>query len=114
MFRRNVRHTGTLPKAVGVQAVGGKESALKVQEVAGAGAGDPGVQVEMGWPRLVGGGQVELTIFGEAGRNYRIEISSDLINWSVLTEGVMREAMMQLIDSPPADANLRFYRLTSH
>jgi hypothetical protein len=54
------------------------------------------------------GDYFQVTLFGEAGRTYEIEVSSDLINWTTLTNFVSATGTDQITDS--AGSAQRFYR----
>ncbi len=59
------------------------------------------------------GGQVHLSLRGQIGQPYLLEMSTDLIRWQVLATGALPSARFLLMDpnSPPSDR--RFYRVSS-
>jgi len=60
-------------------------------------------------PAVLANGAVEFTLNGQAGRSYTIEVSSDLSNWSVLTNLVVASSPLTIQDAGPASLQ-RFYR----
>ncbi len=61
---------------------------------------------------VVAGPAIELDLTGHIGRRYRIESSTDLVNWTVFTEFVLSESPTHLMDNfSPVGAT--FYRLVA-
>jgi WD40 repeat protein len=60
---------------------------------------------------LLPDGPLQLIITGEAGRNYLLQASSDLSNWTNLTAFVSSNATSRITDSAWTNFNRRFYRL---
>jgi DNA-binding beta-propeller fold protein YncE len=60
-------------------------------------------------PAVPTNGAIEFTLNGHAGRSYTIQVSPDLVAWSVLTNLVSTNSSTQIQDMAPA-AGRRFYR----
>ena len=56
-------------------------------------------------------GVFQLTVNGEVGRNYSIMVSTNLANWTLLTNFVCTNATMLLLDASATNSGQRFYRL---
>jgi hypothetical protein len=59
------------------------------------------------------GGQVRLSLKGQTGQTYFVEISTDLIHWQVLAKGALPSARFSLMDPASAPSNRRFYRVST-
>jgi hypothetical protein len=55
-------------------------------------------------------GSAQLTFAGEAGRTYRIEATTDLVNWTSLGTVTGTGDTWQFTDTSAANLGLRFYR----
>ena len=55
-------------------------------------------------------GAFELSVTGDAGARYRIEVSDDLRTWTELTVMTADSGAIRVTDSPSAPAHHRFYR----
>jgi hypothetical protein len=66
-------------------------------------------------PRLeivrLGSGQIQLLFRGGAISAYRVDSSTDLRNWKLLTNFVASEQSWQFADTAASNVNLRFYRI---
>ena len=89
MFRRDVRHTGK----------------ASIQTAA---------RPLLAPPRLGSNGEAELTVSGEAGRDYVISASTNLVDWAVLTNVFSTNATLQIRDSAAGNFKHRFYRALSN
>ncbi len=73
-------------------------------------------QVAATAPTLVGPslllptGQFQLTLLGQAGQSYAIQVSTDLVKWVTATNFVSVTGTNQLTDSSPGNFERRFYR----
>jgi hypothetical protein len=56
------------------------------------------------------GDEVEVSFAGEIGRRYRIQVSSDLKNWTDIETVVNTTGDVQIIDGTAGDASVRYYR----
>ena len=66
--------------------------------------------------QLVGapsGGSVQLDCLGQAGANYALETSTNLVNWTTLTNIVANNAAFSFIPPVSPDDFQRYYRLRS-
>jgi hypothetical protein len=61
------------------------------------------------WFRNHDGG-FECTLTGDPQATYRIEASTDLVNWTTLTDAVMTGGSLQVTDPNAAQFSRRFYR----
>jgi len=59
------------------------------------------------------GGVFVLTIAGDVGRTYFVEVSEDLIDWALLTDVVATAATVEVRDPMAAGVGARFYRVVS-
>ncbi|MBI4658005.1 MAG: cadherin repeat domain-containing protein [Verrucomicrobia bacterium] len=68
-------------------------------------------------PKLLGAflpnGQFQLTLNGEIGRIYLIQVSADLTVWEPVTNILSTAATIQITDSAAASARQRFYQAVS-
>jgi hypothetical protein len=55
-------------------------------------------------------GEFRLTPRNRGGLQNRIEVSSDLLNWSTLTNYTSTDLTVQILDKDAASANRKFYR----
>lgn len=60
--------------------------------------------------RRLADGAVEFTLRGEAGRSYRIEVSSNLVDWTVLGSVTTTNVTQAMRDGTTANIPKRFYR----
>ena len=58
-------------------------------------------------------GVFHLKVHGEVGRNYSIMVSTNLVNWMLLTNFACTSATMDLADPASPNSPYRFYRLAS-
>ncbi|MCL4176160.1 MAG: hypothetical protein KJ072_00210 [Verrucomicrobia bacterium] len=65
-------------------------------------------------PTIIAEGGVELTFTGDPGRTYVLEISTDLENWTTLTDTLATEPRVTMSDTSPATERQRYYRVVSH
>lgn len=63
--------------------------------------------------RRIAGTDLELSYAGQLSRDYRIEASSDLLQWRVVNTFFTSSERVGFRDSAAADANGRYYRLVS-
>lgn len=56
-------------------------------------------------------GGFKLTYDGEIGRTYSLEVSEDLVTWTILDERSNTTGQMEFVDSRPAGSAGRFYRV---
>ena len=61
-------------------------------------------------PGIQPDGRLPLTLTGISGRNYAIDVSTNLINWSTLTTFSNFIGIEEFIEVPPAGSDRRFYR----
>jgi hypothetical protein len=74
-------------------------------------AAQPVSSVATNPPTLYGlalNGEFQLTIAGQAGQQYAIEVSEDLVNWNELTTVTNQDGITQI--SAPTSATVQFYR----
>jgi hypothetical protein len=55
-------------------------------------------------------GGFEFTLSGDSQATYRVEASTDLVNWTVLTEAVVGSESLQVVDPDASQFSRRFYR----
>jgi len=60
-------------------------------------------------PAGLGAGQFQMLLYGTAGQNYEIQVSSNLVHWSVLTNITSTNSIMPFVDLTPV-LERRFYR----
>ena len=70
----------------------------------------PGLKLGLGSVRPLSTGGLELVLFSLAGLEYRIDASSDLVNWTAVTNFVSTNATMHFMDSSATNYSRRFYR----
>jgi hypothetical protein len=92
-FRANDRTTDSPPATVSIEVT-------PVEDVAGS-----SLSLD-----LSGGGPVQLQLLGEPWRSYRIEVSDDLVHWTLLTNILCTNLLTELMDSDSAIFPQRFYR----
>ena len=56
------------------------------------------------------GGGISLTVHGDVGATYEIQVSSDLLNWSALKTVTATGTDAQYVEQSLPSASLRFYR----
>ena len=61
--------------------------------------------------RLLNGGGVELSVFGEAGKSYALEASTNLVTWSVLRAFTCTNVPTVVVDGTAQASGRRFYRV---
>jgi len=66
--------------------------------------------LRMGPIQLVSVGLVQGTVTGPIGQNYIVEVSTNMINWTALTNLITTNANTQFLDPQPASLRRRFYR----
>jgi hypothetical protein len=59
---------------------------------------------------LQGSDAMQITVQGEPGANYGIEISSNLVDWTLWTNQTSANGVIVVTDTTAANAGLRFYR----
>ena len=64
----------------------------------------------VGSARPLGTNGLDLVLFSQPGLEYRIDASSDLLNWTALTNLVSTNAVMHFMDSAATNYDRRFYR----
>jgi hypothetical protein len=69
------------------------------------------VQVEIEHLAQPSGGQAQLTLRGQPGQAYLLEISTDLIHWQLLKSGAMPNAPFVFVDETANQSSVRFYRV---
>lgn len=70
-----------------------------------------GEEIRLSQPsKAAGAGSFSFQVSGEAGKNYRVETSPDLMNWAVLKTVSMTASPTAVTDAAPAGPN-RFYRV---
>jgi hypothetical protein len=57
--------------------------------------------------------QVQLTLTGQPGQAYVLEMSPDLINWQVLQTNTLADANTVFVDQTATQADRRFYRVST-
>jgi hypothetical protein len=62
-------------------------------------------------PSMVAGGAARLAVTGKPGRQYSIQASSDLLNWTTLTNVVLRTSSGTFVDPSARNFSHRFYRI---
>jgi hypothetical protein len=74
---------------------------------------DPIVSVrpEFGPCELLSDGRLQLTVRGQVGRRYEVQVSSDLVQWTPWTDFVSTSSSTVLYDTPLPGPSARFYRL---
>jgi hypothetical protein len=63
-------------------------------------------------PITILGSQVHLCLMGETGRNYMIEASPDLLNWTLISTAVNTNGALVFTDRAMSNFPKRFYRVT--
>ena len=64
----------------------------------------------LGSPTIRPDGQFEFTLIGEAGRTYGIQVSTNLVTWTTLTNFVSATGTNQFTDATAPNFTQRFYR----
>jgi len=59
------------------------------------------------------GGQVQLTLSGQPGQAYLLEMSTDLIHWQALKTGLLPNAPFVFVDPSAAGSSHRYYRVSA-
>lgn len=54
---------------------------------------------------------MRITVLGESGSDYGIEVSSNLVNWTFWTSRVVTNGMMSVIDGDTLNFVPKFYRV---
>ncbi|HOY59625.1 MAG TPA: hypothetical protein PK640_16005, partial [Verrucomicrobiota bacterium] len=74
---------------------------------------DPVVSVrpEFGPCELLSDGRLRLTVVGQVGRHYEVQVSTDLAQWTPWTDFVSTSESTVLHDTPLPSPSVRFYRL---
>jgi len=67
----------------------------------------------IGGAQLNGGSQFQFVLNGEAGRNYQLQASSNLVAWTTLTNVIMTNASVPFRDGEAPKFPQRFYRLVA-
>ena len=70
----------------------------------------PTISLSVGPGRQPGTNGMDLVLTGTAGLDYRIDASTDLINWTAITNFLSTNATMTVRDASATNSNLRFYR----
>jgi len=71
----------------------------------------PSAQVEIEHLATSPGGQAQLTLSGQPGQTYLLEMSTDLIHWQVLESGALQGARYVFVDKTATGSDHRFYRV---
>jgi hypothetical protein len=69
-----------------------------------------GLALGLGSAQPLSSNGLDLVLFSLAGLEYRIDASSDLLNWTVVTNFVSTNATMHFMDSSATNYSQRFYR----
>jgi len=59
------------------------------------------------------GGPAQLTLRGQPGQTYLLEMSTDLIHWQVLESGALPNARSVFVDKTATGSDRRFYRVST-
>jgi len=70
----------------------------------------PGPKLRFPSPGSIGNSPITLALDGVPGFTYRVDTSSNLLNWTPLTNFSSTASTMYFEDSPAANSNLKFYR----
>jgi Concanavalin A-like lectin/glucanases superfamily/CARDB/Bacterial TSP3 repeat len=73
-------------------------------------SGVPGLKLGLGSPHPFSSNGLDLLLFSLPGLNYRIDASSDLLNWAAVTNFVSTNATTRFLDSSATNYSRRFYR----
>jgi probable HAF family extracellular repeat protein len=65
-------------------------------------------------PSIQSNSQLRFTLLGEAGRSYTIQASTNLVNWTALTNFVSATGTNEFIDPTAANFSRKFYRAVTH
>jgi len=68
------------------------------------------IQPILSQPGILPGGNFQMRLQGNTNRNYDIQISSNLTNWSNLATLTYTNGLMPFVDTNAPDSNKRFYR----
>ena len=61
--------------------------------------------------QYLAGGQIKLTLFGQASHNYTLQASTNLVDWVAVTTFACTNSTMHVFDPNAKDFSSRFYRL---
>jgi hypothetical protein len=70
----------------------------------------PGVVLRLDRPSSPGTASPSLTLSSEVGRRHAVGVSSNLVDWTVLTHAVSARLRMPIVDTEAASYPRRFYR----
>jgi hypothetical protein len=70
----------------------------------------PGPKLRFPSPGSIGNSPITLALDGVPGFTYRVDTSTNLLNWTPLTNFSITASTMYFQDSPAANSNLKFYR----
>ena len=70
----------------------------------------PGLKLGLGSAHPLSGNGLDLILFSLPGLEYRIDTSSDLLNWTEITNFISTNATMHFMDSSATNSGARFYR----
>jgi hypothetical protein len=72
--------------------------------------GVSGLALGLGSAQPLSSNGLDLVLFSLPGLEYRIDASSDLLNWTAVTNFVSTNATMHFLDSSATNYDQRFYR----
>ncbi len=58
-------------------------------------------------------GSFQLTVYGDAGRSYTVQASTNLVDWTLVTTLVNPNGTMTVVDPAATNFSYRFYRAVS-
>jgi Carboxypeptidase regulatory-like domain len=70
----------------------------------------PGLKLGLGSAQPLSSNGLDLVLFSSPGLEYRIDASSDLLNWTAVTNFISTNATMRFMDSSATNYSRRFYR----